>query len=301
MINLPTLRQLRYLVELLEARHFGRAAEACLVTQSTLSAGLQELEGLLGVRLVERTKRRVVPTPIGLEVAERARRTLQEAEGLVEAARAGAEPLTGGLRLGVIPTIGPYLLPRVLPELRRRFPALRPYLREDQTARLLDQLAAGDLDLLILAFPYDTPQAETMMVADDPFWLACPQGHPLARRKNISPDEIPPAELLLLEDGHCLRDHALSACGLERGAARGRFQGTSLHTLLEMVAGGMGITLVPGMATRSHLVEASSVEVRPLAETAAPRKIGLAWRRTSGRRKEFQMLGGALKEILQDL
>lgn len=301
MINLPTLRQLRYLVALTETRHFGRAAEACFVTQSTLSAGLQELEGLLGVRLVERTKRRVVPTAIGMEIAERARRTLREAEDLVEAAKGAAEPLTSDLRLGVIPTIGPYLLPRVLPKLRERFPRLRPYLREDQSANLLVQLAAGDLDVLILAFPYDTPGAESMMIAEDPFWLVCPADHPLAKAKTIVTEEIPAGDLLLLEDGHCLREHALAACSLEGGARRGRFQGTSLHTLIEMVAGGLGVTLVPDMAIRSHLVEASPVAVRPLANKAGARKIGLAWRRTSGRRKEFQLLGEALREILKDV
>lgn len=298
MINLPTLRQLRYLVKLVETLHFGRAAEACLVTQSTLSAGLQELEGLLGVRLLERTKRRVVPTAIGLEIAERARRTLAEAEELVEAAHAAAEPLAGVLRIGVIPTIGPYLLPRALPALRERFPRLKVYLREDQTARLLAQLKAGELDVLILAFPYDTPGAETMMVAEDPFWVVCPDRHPLTGLKKISSQDIPADELLLLEDGHCLRDHALAACGLRSFATGMRFQGTSLHTLVEMVASGLGITLVPGMAVRTLLLEGSPLAARPLAGREANRQIGLAWRQTSGRDKEYRLLGETLREVL---
>lgn len=298
MINLPTLRQLRYLVELMESCHFGKAAEACHVTQSTLSAGIQELEDLLGVRLLERTKRRVVTTPIGLEIAERARRTLEEAEGLVEAARAGAEPLSGDLRLGVIPTIGPYLLPRVLPELRRRFPKLKLFLREDQTAHLLNQLSAGDLDVLILAFPMETPGAETRMIAKDPFWLVCPENHPLAALKEVAPDSIPQEELLLLEDGHCLRDHALAACKLSGASRKHGFQGTSLHTLIEMVANGLGLTLIPDMAARSQLIGSSSLAMRPLSGEAAAREIGLAWRFTSGRRAEFKLLASTLAEIL---
>ncbi|MDK9722101.1 MAG: hydrogen peroxide-inducible genes activator [Rhodospirillales bacterium] len=300
MMHLPTLRQLRYLVELMEIRHFGRAAEACHVTQSTLSAGIQELEEMLGVRLLERTKRRVVTTPIGLEIAQRARRTLDEAEGLVQAAWAGAEPLCSELRLGVIPTIGPYLLPKVLPSLRDRFPKLKLFLREDQTAHLLDQLTAGELDVLILAFPMDTPGAETLMIAKDPFWLVCPAGHPLgASKKPIAPEDIPVDELLLLEDGHCLRDHALSACKAAGRQRTNRFQGTSLHTLIEMVASGLGLTLIPDLAAGSQMIAASSLVTRPLSASAEPREIGLVWRRTSGRRPEFKLLGKALGEILK--
>lgn len=300
MIHLPTLRQLRYLVELTESRHFGRAAESCHVTQSTLSAGIQELEEMLGVRLLERTKRRVVTTPIGLEIAERARRTLDEAEGLVQAARAGAEPLCSELRLGVIPTIGPYLLPKVLPALREHFPKLKLFLREDQTAHLLDQLTAGDLDVLILAFPMDTPGAETLMIAKDPFWLVCPPAHPLGVSRNpIEPEAIPVDELLLLEDGHCLRDHALSACKAAGRQRTNRFQGTSLHTLIEMVASGLGLTLIPNMALGSQIIGASQLATRPLAGQEGAREIGLAWRRTSGRRPEFKLLGKALGDILK--
>jgi LysR family hydrogen peroxide-inducible transcriptional activator len=298
MINLPTLRQLRYLVELMESRHFGKAAEACHVTQSTLSAGIQELEDLLGVRLLERTKRRVVTTPIGIEIAERARRTLEEAEALVQAAHVGAEPLSGDLRLGVIPTIGSYLLPRILPELRHRFPKLRLYLREDQTARLLDQLAAGELDVLILAFPMDTPGAEVTIIGKDPFWLVCPKDHPLANHKSIDPELIPPEELLLLEDGHCLRDHVLSACKMSGRGRTPRFQGTSLHTLVEMVSSGLGLTLIPEMATGSFMMAQSALAMRPLRGEESAREIGLSWRFTSGRRAEFKLLGKTLTELL---
>lgn len=298
MSNLPTLRQLRYLVALTETRHFGRAAEGCFATQSTLSAGLQELEGLLGVRLVERTKRRVVPTAVGLEIAARARRVLAEAEELVETARQSAEPLSGALRIGVIPTIGPYLIPRLLPVLRERFPRLKAYLREDQSARVMAQLTAGDLDVVILAFPYDTPGADTHVVTDDPFWLVCPETHPLARKTEVTAADIPLAELLLLEDGHCLRDHVLAACGLRAQGAGTRFQGTSLYTLVGMAAGGLGVTLAPEMAVRTALLDGLPLVARPLIGDSAHRRIGLAWRRTSGRGKEFRRLGDTLHEVM---
>lgn len=298
MMTLPTLRQLRYLVELVETKHFGHAAEICHVTQSTLSAGIQELEDLLGVRLLERTKRRVVATPIGLEIAKRARRTIEEAEGLVEAAKAGAKPLTGHLHLGVIPTIGPYLLPSVLPQLRQRFPELKLYLREDQTARLLTQLAAGELDALILAMPMELPSCQSMVIAQDPFWLVCPKEHPLAAKQAILPEEIPAQDLLLLEEGHCLRDHALAACRLPGEAGRKSYQGTSLHTLVEMVAGGLGVTLIPKMAVASQQMEGGSLAIRPISDAKAMREIGLVWRKTSGRQAEFKLLGDTLQEIL---
>lgn len=298
MINLPTLRQLRYLVVLSEECHFGRAADACLVTQSTLSAGIKELEGLLGLQLFERTKRRVVPTPVGLDLVERAKRTLAEAEGLVEAARAAGEPLSGPLHIGVIPTISPFLVPRVVPALRSRFPALQPYLREDQTARLLERLEAGELDVLILAYPFDTPDAESQMFMEDPFWLALPKGHALASSAPLAPDEVPTEELLLLEDGHCLRDHALAACRLQGGRRHEGFRGTSLDTLVQMVASNLGLTLLPRMAVDSGLFAGVDMVLRPLSTDAAPRQIGLAWRATSARKEEFRTLAAALGEIV---
>lgn len=295
---LPTLRQLRYLVELVDSRHFGNAAQKCRVTQSTLSAGIQELEDLLGVRLLERTKRKVVATPIGLEIAKRARRTLEEAEGLVEAAKADAKPLTGNLRLGIIPTIGPFLLPAVLPGLRSAFPDLKLFLREEQTHNLLEELSTGELDALILALPMETPNCQRFVLGNDPFWLVCPNEHALAKSKAIEPDDIPTDQLLLLEDGHCLREHALTACKLRSDKEGGGFKGTSLHTLVEMVAGGLGVTLIPEMAVASHLIASADLAVRPLSGEASPREIALVWRRTSGRHAEFMLLGERLKNLM---
>jgi LysR family hydrogen peroxide-inducible transcriptional activator len=277
---LPTLRQLRYLVALAEHRHFGRAAEACLATQSTLSAGLQELENLLGVVLVERTKRKVMLTPLAEEIAD--------------LAAAAAEPLSGPLRLGVIPTIGPFLLPRVLPHLRAAHPGLRLYLREDLTARLLERLGSGDLDAVLIALPYHAPDIETLEVSEDPFVLACPPDHPLAAKQNLRSADLVGAELLLLEEGHCLRDHALAACHLP-GPARGEgVLGTSLPTLVQMVANGLGVTLLPRMAVECGILAGTNLVTRPIAD-AGVRGIGLAWRPSSPRKADFRALAEVLK------
>lgn len=291
---LPTLRQLRYLVALAEHRHFGRAAETCLATQSTLSAGLQELENLLGVMLVERTKRKVMLTPLGEEVVARAREVLRGAEEIADLAAASGAPLSGPLRLGIIPTIAPYLLPGVLATLRRAHPGLRLYLREDQTARLLERLVAGDLDLVLLALPYPVGELETMVMGEDPFVLACPPDHPLAARQGIAGEDLSGHELLLLEEGHCLREHALAACHLP-GPARGEgVLATSLATLVQMVANGLGVTLIPEMAAKAGVLAGTDLISRPLSDGAG-RIIGLAWRPSSPRKADFRALGEFLR------
>ncbi|MBY0430001.1 MAG: tRNA lysidine(34) synthetase TilS, partial [Rhodospirillales bacterium] len=289
---LPTLRQLRYLVALADHLHFGRAAEACLVTQSTLSAGLQELETLMGVMLVERTRRRVMLTPLGTEMVARARLLLREAEDLTDTARAAAEPLTGPLRLGVIPTIGPYLLPRALPALREAYPRLKLYLREDLSARLLDQLNSGALDALLLALPYPAEEVEFEELCQDDFLLVAPPSHPLAARPKLVPEDLAGSELLLLEEGHCLREHALAACRL---AAPGGVQGTSLATLVQMVAGGLGVTLLPRLAVEGDVLRGTDLVARPV-EGGEARRLGLMWRRSSPRGREFRLLAQALRQ-----
>lgn len=291
--HLPTIRQLRYLVAVAEHLHFGRAAEACHATQSTLSAGLQELESLLGVTLVERTKRRVLMTPLGDEVVARARNILRGAEDIADLARSAGRPLSGPLRLGVIPTIAPFLLPQALPGLRHAYPSLKLTLREDLTARLLERLAGGSLDAALLALPYDAPDMEMLPLATDPFLLACPPGHPLAAKAEISGADLAGAELLLLEEGHCLRDHALAACSLP-GPKRGEgVFGTSLGTLVQMVASGMGVTLVPELAVKAGLLRGTDLITRPLLG-GGHRLLGLAWRRSSTRGAEFRLLGEVL-------
>lgn len=299
LINLPTLRQLRYLVALDERRHFARAAADCFVTQSTLSAGIKELETQLGAILVERTKRSVALTPLGSEVVARARLALAEAEEIARIAEAAGPPLAGPLRLGVIPTIGPFALPRALPALRRAYPDLKLFLREDLTARLVAGLEAGDLDAALLALPCDCGPSETMALMKDPFSLVCLPGHPLAKFATVPEDALRGAPLMLLEDGHCLRDQALAACGLARPNDEAQaFGATSLHTLVQMAANGLGVTLLPKIALDAGLLKGTPLVARPLAGTGAARTIGLAWRRGARRRPEYELLGTGLVEAL---
>ncbi len=300
MNNLPSLRHLRYLVALAETKHFGRAAEACFVTQSTLSAGLKELETQLGVTLVERTKRRVMVTPLGEQVVARAKRLLGAAGEIVELVRAAAEPLSGPLNLGVIPTVAPFLLPKVLARVRRAHPKLKLHLVEDLTARLLERLSSGVLDLALIALPYRAPDIETLELGDDPFLLATPPGHPLAGHEHVDAGELARAPLLLLEEGHCLRDHALAACRLAETAPAGeRLQATSLHTLTQMVAGGMGVTLLPRMAVEAGLAKGTGIATSPLDDPQAKRKIGFAWRPSSPRKTEFRKLAEYFRAALR--
>jgi LysR family hydrogen peroxide-inducible transcriptional activator len=298
MAILPTLRQLRFLTAVVDERHFGRAAEACRVGQSTLSAGIQELEALLGVQLLERTKRSVTPTAVGRELAERARGLIRGAEEIVDLARAAQAPMSGPLRLGVIPTIGPFLVPRVTPVLRAEFPELRLYLREEQTAPLLARLESGELDAAVLALPYPLPGMETREIGVDRFFLVCPPEHRLSGTGAVGLDDMAVEDLLLLEDGHCMRDHALAACALEGARRNTAFEGTSLHTLAQMVANGLGVTLLPEMALDSGILRGLDLCVRPLAGDAPFRRIGLVWRRRSARKETFRRLAEALTDCL---
>lgn len=300
MINLPTLRQLRHLVALARHEHFGRAAQACHVTQSTLSASIKELEEQLQATLVDRTRRRVVVTPLGQAIVERAEDILRRAEDLVEAARESREPLTGPLSLGVIPTIGPFLLPRCLPALRRRFPRLQLYLTEDLTDRLLEQLRKGDLDLALIALPYDAPDAETADLLDDPFRLAVPKDHPLATATRVGPAKLADANLLLLRDGHCLREHALAACRLAGRGQIDAFGATSLYTLVQMVENGLGVTLLPQLALDAGILRGTKLVALPMDGDAPTRRIALVWRRGTARRGEFEQLAQALRDVLED-
>ena len=297
-MNLPSSQQLRYLVALADQGHFGRAAATCAVTQSTLSAGILALERQLDAPLIERgATRRPVFTAVGMEVVARARLALAALEEVSEAAAAARDPLSGPLRLGVIPTIGPFLLPRLMPVLRQAFPRLRLWLREDQTARLVAQLEAGRLDLLLLALPCDCAAAEQVAIAADPFVLALPAHHRLAAQPVVALEALAAERVLLLEDGHCLRAQAQEACGLPRGlAAEDGFAATSLHTLVQMAAGGLGLALLPRLAVEGGVLAGTDLVVRPLAagprEAAAPpaRTLALAWRPRSPRAAAFRAL-----------
>ena len=293
---LPTLRQLQYLVSLHEHGHFGRAAAANFVTQSTLSAGVRELESLLGITLVERTRRVVRFTPLGERIAEKARRVLLSAEELADMARAAGKPLSGELRMSVIPTIAPFLLPTLLPRLRREWPDLKLYLREEPSQAACDSLHRGQADCVLLALPYGCGEVESADLFDDRLFVAFPpdQAHNLPAK--IRPNAIEPDELLLLEDGHCLKDHALAACNRPELRAEATMLGTSLHTLVQMVDNGLGVTLVPEMAIAAGLLEGTSVIARPLASDNAARRIALVWRKGSPRDKEFNLLAEALRQ-----
>lgn len=290
MTPLPTPQQLRYLITLAETAHFGRAASACAVSQSTLSAGILVLERQLKAQILDRSAgKHVVFTPLGLELIAKARQALAALGAVVETADAARAPMSGPLRLGIIPTIGPFLLPRLMPELRAHYPALRLFLREDQTDRLLDQLGSGQLDVLLLAEPCACAGVETLAVMRDEFLAAVPRQHPLAQKSTIPVAALASERLLLLEDGHCLRDQVLSVCG--PNAVRSvDFAATSLHTLIQMVAGGLGVTLVPRLAVAAGITEDTEVELRPLEGAGGWRTISLAWRPNSPRTAEYRAL-----------
>lgn len=289
MSPLPSPQQLRYLLALAELAHFGRAADACSVSQSTLSAGILALERQLDAPILDRRAgKHVVFTALGEEIVTRARTAMAALEAVAEAATAARAPLAGPLRLGVIPTVGPFLLPRLMPALRTAFPALRLFVREDTTRALVERLAANRLDLLLVALPCECGGAETLSVARDEFLVALPKGHRLASRTRIPAAALAQERMLLLEDGHCLRDQALSLCGL--GAEQEGFAATSLHTLAQMVAGGLGITLLPRMAIDAGVADNTDIVLRPLAAAAAWRTIGLAWRPNSPRAPEYKAL-----------
>jgi LysR family hydrogen peroxide-inducible transcriptional activator len=295
---LPSLQQLRFLCALAEQCHFGRAAERCAVTQSTLSGGIKELEVRLGVTLFERSHRHVMLTPLGTEIATRAQRLLVDAEELVGLARNAQEPLSGPLRFGVIPTVGPYVLPLLLPHLGTALPKLKLYVREAPTTVLLDKLAGGELDILLVAIPYGLGDVEAMEVADDPILVAMPRNHPLGHQRVVSRDDLAREQLLLIEDGHCLRSHSLQACRIVDPVRNEIFQATSLRTLVQMVAAGLGITLMPQIAVESELASTRNVVIRPLTPDKPFRTLVLAWRPTSSRSAEFRMLGNLIRECL---
>ena len=296
MKRLPTMKQLEYLAALAEARHFGRAAERCRVTQSTLSAGIRDLESVLGTPVAERSNRRVRITRVGVDVAARAKALLRGAEEIMEVASAGRSPMTGELHLGVIPTIGPFLLPRVLPGLRERFPELTVYLREEQTSGVLARLEDGELDAVLIALPCETGDLAVEDILEDEFLFACGRTHALAGADEVPPGALAGERLLLLEDGHCLRGHALDVCRMGDRKARAQFEASSLHTLVQMVAAGIGVTLIPRLAVDAEITRGSGITLSRLGAPAS-RRVALAWRRTSLRAGEFRLLARTLRVL----
>ncbi len=293
---LPTLKQLQYLVALKEHGHFGRAAESSFVTQSTLSAGIRELESLLGIMLVERTRRVVRFTPLGDRIVERAHRVLREAEELAELAAAAGTPLAGELRMSVIPTIAPFLLPRLLPRLRADRPDLKLFLREETSHAACDSLHHGQVDCVLLALPYACGDVDHIDLFEDRLLVAIPGDSADAMPGPITPSSIDPAQFLLLEDGHCLKDHALAACNRPDMRSGARMMGTSLHTLVQMVDNGLGVTMLPEMAVDAGLLLSTNVVTRAIESDFDKRTIALVWRKNSPREKEFGMLAEILRK-----
>jgi LysR family hydrogen peroxide-inducible transcriptional activator len=292
---LPTIKQLQYLVALHEHGHFGRAADASFVSQSTLSAGIRELESLLGVTLVERSRRVVRFTALGEQVVAKANRLLREAEELADLVQAAGKPLVGELRMSVIPTIAPFLLPRVLPRLRRERPDLKLLLREETSQDALESLHHGRVDCVLLALPFDTGDAATAHIADDRLFVAFPKDDPRDPPASIPPEMIDTGRLLLLEDGHCLRDHALAACSRSELRASAGVIGTSLHTLVQLVDNDLGLTMLPEMALKAGILAGTQVVARPVDSPTAKREIVLAWRRNSPREADFRLLAEELR------
>ena len=292
----PTLKQLQYLVALHEHGHFGRAAESCFVSQSTLSAGLRELESLLGVMLVERTRRVVRFTPLGNQVVAKAHRLLREAEELTELVRSSGQPLAGELRMSVIPTIAPFLLPKILPRLRKERPLLKLFLREEPSAAAIESLHHGRADCVLLALPFPTGEVECEPLFDDALYVAFPKDDPRDPPASILPELIDESRLLLLEDGHCLKDHVLAACNRPEMRASATMIGTSLHTLVQMVDNGLGLTMLPAMALDAGILNGTDVVARPLKSNHASRRIALVWRKNSQRGDDFRLLAAELRE-----
>ncbi|MFM6999926.1 MAG: LysR substrate-binding domain-containing protein [Limnohabitans sp.] len=297
MAALPSLRQLRYLLALAEYLNFTRAAEASFVSQSTLSTGLKELETTLGVQLVERDKQTVALTVVGEAVVARARQVLAAAEDLSDFASDAARPMQGQLRLGVIPTIAPFVLPTVMPALREKFPQLQLALREDLTAHLLDRLRNRQLDFALIALPYDTDDLRVLPLYKDRFWLVGREGDPAVTGKAIRLSGEWTERLLLLEEGHCLRDHALQACSATEVASVDGIEATSLLTLVQMVASGMGVALLPEMAVQSGLLNNLALKSRPLAAPAPERVIALVTRSTSAHMAEFEAIAKVMSSV----
>ncbi|KRA46488.1 hydrogen peroxide-inducible genes activator [Pseudoxanthomonas sp. Root630] len=300
---LPNLRHLRYLVALHDQGNFSRAAESCFVTQSTLSAGIRELEEALGVQVAERTKRSVVITASGRRLVARARLLLRDAEALVAISKDDGGPMSGVLEMGVLPTIGPFLLPQLIRRLGARFPRLRLALREDKTRHLLGQLAEGRLDLVLMAFPYETPGMETFMLFDDAYRYvnASTSAAPGDASCTVAVQaDFDTQNLLLLEHDHCLHSHALPALQRAAEIERANFSSTSLHTLVAMVAEGMGATFLPDLAIMGGILQKTNLVVRPLADEANARTIGLCWRRNSSRTDTFLQLGELIRAWASD-
>ena len=291
------LRDLKYLVALADHKHFGRAAAACYVSQPTLSTQIKKLEDELGVPLVERAPRKVMLTPAGRDAAERARRIVAEVEQMKEAARRSQDPEAGTVRLGMFPTLGPYLLPHVVPRIRARFPHLELLLGEEKSDVLLSRLREGKLDAGLLALPVADDQLHTEFLFEEPFVLAVPESHPLAQRGSLTLAELSHQQLLLLEDGHCLREQALDVCRLSGANEKSEFRATSLETLRQMVAADVGITLLPTLAVKPPVARSPNIHLLGFSDSHPSRRIAMVWRKSSAMSGFLQVFAQVFREL----
>jgi LysR family hydrogen peroxide-inducible transcriptional activator len=294
-----TLTELRYIVAVARERHFGRAAESCFVSQPTLSVAIKKLEDELGATLFERGPGEVTVTPLGRSIVEQAQRVLEEAARVKEIAAAGSDPVAGSLRLGAIYTIGPYLLPKLIPVLRRTLPSMQLLIQENFTHRLAESLKHGETDVILIALPFDEPGIATQAVYDEPFVVAMPQGHPWEKKKSLTVDELTKESLLLLGEGHCFRDQVLEFCrGASRTASRSglarTFEGSSLETIRQMVAGGIGVTVLPSTSIGAGGAANDLIALRPFAKPVPERRVALAWRRSFPRPQAIDALRQAI-------
>lgn len=288
------IRDLKYLVAVIETGSFSRAAETCYVSQPTLSNQIKKLEEFLGVCLFERSRKSVMPTETGLKIAGHARRILREVDFLHETAQISKDPLAGDFKLGAFPTLAPYIFPSLIKGMNDALPKLRPVLVEEKTATLLDQLKSGDLDAALIALPVEDEQLETLPVFEDPFYLAVPKNHALAKQAHVTQADMADEKLLLLEDGHCLRDQALAVCQLAGAREDGDFKATSLETIRQMVRGGLGISLIPDTARFYTDIDLAYL---PFQDSAPKRVIALTYRKTSTRMVAITHLANILKDV----
>ena len=295
------LRDLKYLLALADHKHFGRAAAACFVSQPTLSTQIRKLEEELGVSLVERAPRKVMLTPAGRDAAERARRIVAEVEQMKEAARRSQDPEAGTVRLGIFPTLGPYLLPHVIPRIRERFPNLELLLVEEKSDVLLSRLHEGKLDAALLALPVHDDQLHSEFLFEEPFLLAVPESHPLAKLDSLSLRELSNHKLLLLEDGHCLREQALEVCRLSGANEKSEFRATSLETLRQMVAANVGITLLPTLAIKPPVARSQNIHLLGFSDSHPSRRIAMLWRRSSAMAGFLLELSKVFSELPKEL
>ncbi len=295
------LRAFQYFVKLSDLRHFSKAAEACFVSQPTLSTQIRKLEDELGVQLVERSPRKIMLTPVGQEIAERARLVLSDVDQIRAVARRAGDPADGNLRLGLFPTLAPYLLPHVIPTIRKRYPNLKLQLAEEKTEDILKMLQQGELDAALLALPINDDGLDMEILFEEPFVLAVPDTHPLGAKDRITLDDLNGSELLLLDDGHCLREHALEVCALAGAHERVDFHATSMETLRQMVAANVGITLMPLLSVKPPIAQTSNLTTRRFASPAPSRTIAMVWRNSSALSDFLCELAACFRDLPPDL